>query len=338
VIADLHLDLLLELSWRRYQDRNGDVFTRTWLPLLEAGGVGLQVCPLYVGLDRQPEGSLREALRQVAAFHAAVREQPDRVVAVRGPDDLDAVEYGGSLGLLLALEGVEPFGYDPGTADVFVELGLRMASLTWNRRNPFADGAGEDPTGGLSRLGRELVQQLAARGVVLDLAHASEATFRDVLEAADEAPVLVSHAACRALVDHPRNVNDDQLRELAQRDGLFGVMLQPFVIDPERPTIDRVIDHLEHAAAMMSVEHVALGSDFTARLATVLPPEPPRDDLLLPPGMGLEAAIEGLAGPEDYPALEVALQRRGWSETDAAAVLSGNAFRFLRAALARSRS
>ena len=189
-----------------------------------------------------------------------------------------------------------------------------MASLTWNRRNPFADGAAEDPTGGLSRLGRELVQRLAALGVVLDLAHASAATFRDVLDAAADAPVLVSHAACRALVDHPRNVDDDQLQELAQRDGLLGVMLQPFVIDPERPTIDRVIDHLEHAAAMMGVEHVALGGDFTARLATVLPPEPPRDDLLLPSGMGLEAAIEGLAGPEDYPALETALRRRGWSE------------------------
>ena len=88
-------------------------------------------------------------------------------------------------------------------------------------------------------------------------------------------------------------------------------MLQPFVIDPERPTIDRVIDHLEHAAAMMGVEHVALG-DFTARLATVLPPEPPTRRLAAT-GMGLEAAIEGLAGPEDYPALETALRRRGWS-------------------------
>ena len=338
VVADLHLDLLLELSWRRHESPNGDVFTRTWLPLLEAGGVGLQICPIYVGIDRQPEGALREALRQAAAFHAAVREQPDRVIAVRGRNDLDALERGGSLGLLLALEGVEPFGYDPGTADVFVELGLRMASLTWNRRNAFADGAAEDPTGGLSRLGRELVQHLASLGVVLDLAHASAATFRDVLEAAGEAPLLVSHAACRALVDHPRNLDDDQLQELAQRDGLLGVMLQPFVIDPERPTIDRVIDHLEHAAAMMGVEHVALGGDFTARLATVLPPEPPRDDLLLPPGMGLEAAIEGLAGPEDYPALEVALRRRGWSEPDVAAVLSGNALRFLRAALLRSGS
>jgi microsomal dipeptidase-like Zn-dependent dipeptidase len=65
----------------------------------------------------------------------------------------------------------------------------------------------------------------------------------------------------------------------------------------------------------------------------VLPPEPARDDVLLPPGMGLEAAIEGLAGPEDYPALELALQGRGWSQEHIAAVTSGNALRFLRAAL-----
>jgi membrane dipeptidase len=333
VVADLHLDLLLELAWRRHRARESDVFSRTWLPLLEAGGVRLQVCPMYVDVDRQPEGSLREALGQAAAFHAAVREQQGRAVAIRTADDLDAVERDGKLGLVLALEGVEPFGYDIYSAEAFWELGLRMASLTWNRRNPFADGAAEEDDGGLSRLGGELADRLVELGVVLDLAHASPRTFADVLARTDDAPVLVSHAGCRAVHDHPRNLTDDQLRALAERGGLLGLMLLPLVVGPDRPTIDGAIDHLEHAAEVMGIERVGLGGDFTARLASVLPHEPQPADSLLPPGMGLGAALEGLAGPEDYPALEAALRERGWRDDDVTAVISGNVIRFLRGAL-----
>jgi membrane dipeptidase len=300
VVADLHNDLLLELTWRRHRARESDVFSRTWLPLLDAGGVRLQVCPMYVDIDRQPEGSLREALGQAAAFHAAMREQPDRVVAIRTADDLDAVERDGTIGLVLALEGVEPFGYDLYSAQVFWELGLRMASLTWNRRNPAADGTAEDGDGGLSLLGRELVDRLVELGVVLDLAHASPRTFADVLARTNDAPVLVSHAACRAVHDHPRNLTDDQLQSLAERGGLLGMMLLPLVVDPDRATIDRAIDHLEHAIEVMGIEHVGLGGDFTARLAQ-LPAEPSTAGSLLPAGMDLGAALEGLAGPEGLP-------------------------------------
>jgi membrane dipeptidase len=330
MVADLHLDLLLELAWRRGHGET-DVFARTWGPLLEAGGVRLQVCPVFIEVDRQPEGTLRTALAQVGAFHEAACEQG--TCAVRGRAELDAALDGDSIGLVLALEGVEPFGYDPRTAEVFWELGLRLASLTWNRRNPFADGVAEDEDGGLSRLGRELVDRLVELGVVLDLAHASPRTFADVMEHSGEAPVLVSHAACRAVHDHPRNLADDQLHALAERGGILGMMLLPLVVGLDKPTIDGAIDHLEHAVEVMGVEHVGLGGDFTVRLATELPVEPMPADSLLPPGVGLDSALESLTGPEHYPALELALRARGWSASDAEAVMGGNVIRFLRAAL-----
>jgi membrane dipeptidase len=331
LVADAHLDLLLELAHRRHRLGERDVLARTWLPLLAAGDVRLQVCPVYVDLDRHPEGTLREALAQVACLHEAARENADRVCLVRAGGDLDAVERGERLGLVLALEGVEPFGYDLWSAEVFVELGLRVASLTWNRRNPFADGVADE--GGLSRLGRELVDRLVELGVVLDLAHASRRTFADVLERAAGAPVLVSHAGCRAVHDHPRNLDDAQLRALADAGGLLCAMLIPIAVDPERPTIERACEHLEHAAETIGADRVGLGGDFTRRLAHVLPPTPLPPDGLLPPGMGLEAALEGLAGPEDYPALEAALRDRGWEPAAVEAVMGGNLLRFLRDAL-----
>jgi membrane dipeptidase len=333
VIADAHVDLLLELSYREQRLGEQDVFARTWLPLLEAGGVVLQVCPVYVDAVVQPEGSLREALRQVASFHRALAENPERVTQVRSASDLDAVETGERIGLVLSLEGVEPFGVETWPADVFHELGVRMAALTWNRRNAFSDGAAEDG-GGLSRLGRELVDRLVGLGVVLDLAHASTGAFAEIIERADGAPVIYSHGGCRSVHETPRNLDDAQLRALGSAGGLFGLMLHPLAIDPVERTIERVVDHLEHAVSVMGVEQVCLGGDFTARLWEAMPPPPETKDGLAPPGLRPGAGIDGLTGPEGYPRLVEALAARGWAEHDVEAVTSRNLLRFLRRALA----
>ena len=203
------------------------------------------------------------------ACYAPRATTPSRVVQVRTVADLDAVERGERIGLMLSLEGVEQFGYETWPAETFWELGMRMAGLTWNRRNPFADGAAEE--GGLSRLGRTLVDVFVELGVVLDLAHASPGAFAEILDRTGDAPVLCSHAGCRALNDHPRNLDDEQMRELAGRGGLLGLMLHPLAIGHESRTIDRVIDHLEHAVDMMGADRVCLGGDFTTRLWEVLP-------------------------------------------------------------------
>jgi membrane dipeptidase len=331
-VADAHTDLLLELSYRERRLGERDVFARTWLPLLEQGGVGLQVCPVYVDASVQPEGSLREALAQVASFHRALRESPARLVQVREAADLAAVESGERIGLLLSLEGVEQFGVETWPADVFHELGMRMAGLTWNRRNAFADGAAED-AGGLSRLGRELVDRLVSLGVIVDLAHASAGTFAEVVERVTGAPLVCSHGGCRAVHDTPRNLDDGQLRLLADAGGLFGLMLHPLAIDPIERTIARVVDHLEHAAEVMGVGRVCLGGDFTRRLWEAMPPPPETRDGLMPEGLRPGAGIDGLTGPECYPALVAALRERGWAGEDVDAVTGGNLLRFLRGAL-----
>jgi membrane dipeptidase len=331
VIADAHLDLLLELGHRELRFGETGSFARTWLPLLEAGGVGLQVCPVFVELERQPEGTLREALGQATCLLRAVRENSERVVQVRTRSDLDVAERGERIGLMLSLEGVEQFGYETWPAETFWELGMRMAGLTWNRRNPFADGAAED--GGLSRLGRALVDELVGLGVILDLAHASPATFDEIIARAAGAPVMCSHAACRSVNDHPRNLTDDQLRAVAAADGLFGLMLHPLAIGHEQRTLARVVDHLEHAAGVIGVDRLCLGGDFTTRLSEVMPPMPEPADGLMPAGLKAGVGIEGLKGPEDYPALLAALADRGWRDADIAAVACGNLVGFLRRAL-----
>ncbi len=331
MIADAHLDLLLELAHRELRFGERETFGRTWLPLLEQGGVGLQVCPVFVELAYQPEGALREALGQATLLIRAARENPERVVHVRSRGDLDDVEGGTRIGLVLSLEGVEQFGYETWPAETFYELGMRMAGLTWNRRNPFSDGAADE--GGLSRLGRVLVDRLVELGVIVDLAHASPAAFSEILGRVGAAPLICSHAACRAVNDHPRNLTDEQLRALADAGGLLGLMIHPLAIDHEQRTVDRVVEHLEHAVELMGASRVCLGGDFTTRLAQVLPPMPEPADGLRPDGLAPGAGIEGLKGPEDYPALVAALRARGWKAEDVDAVCSANLLDLLRRAL-----
>ena len=247
----------------------------------------------------QPEGSLREALSLVAAFQNAVRENAERVVQVTGPADLDAVESGGRIGLMLALEGVECFGVETWPADVFHALGVRMAGLTWNRRNPFADGAAEEG-GSLVAARRELVDRLVSLGVILDLAHASRGVYAEILERAAGAPVLCSHGGCRGVFDTPRNLDDDQSRALAEAGGLFGLMLHPIAIGPEQRTIDGVIDHLDHAVSVMASTGSASAAIASAWEA--MPPPPMTKDGL-PPGLTPGLGIEALTGPEHYPSL-----------------------------------
>jgi len=325
VIADAHLDLLLELAHRERRGETG-TFARHWLPKLRAGGVALQVCVLYAdpGTD-----AAAEVLGQIEVFERALAENPDDVVAVRSHADLDDPR----LGLMLALEGCEALGGDPGELARFHSRGVRMLSLTWNLANAFASGTADPDGAGLTARGRGLLALMEELRVVLDLSHASERTFWQALEAYS-GPVLVTHAACRAVTDHPRNLSDEQLRALAVRDGVVGLMLIPLAIDPERLTLDRACDHAEHAAEVMGAERVALGGDFTRQIAhavgTTLPPE----QLLT--ALPLDAALEGLAGPEDYPALVAALRARGWDGERLAGILGGNLLRLLRRALPAS--
>jgi membrane dipeptidase len=319
-IVDAHNDLLLELDHRRGEP---GVFGRRWLGRLRAGGVAVQVCPVFAAEPEWAPDALRRTLGQVAAFDRAVREHADAVVAVERRADLDAALEGGRIGLMLSMEGVEALGDDPALIDVYWRLGVRMVSLTHNPSNAFAAGLDAADDRGLSALGRELVQRLVELGCAIDLAHASSRTFDDVLELVGSAPVLVSHAACRAVHDVARNLDDDQLRALAARGGVLGMMALPFVVDPTQPTIERVVDHIEHAVDVAGIDHVGLGADFIAQVGEAIPG-------LLPDG---DWEIENLRGPDGYPALVDALERRGFPADAIAQIAGGNLLRLLGRAL-----
>jgi membrane dipeptidase len=320
VIVDAHSDLLLELVVREGEGRSPELvlrrgrerlFERYWLPRLEAGGVGLQICPLYAATA--PPADMRDwAVAQEAEFARAVAENADRVCQVRTRADLDDAR----LRLMLSMEGLEPLEGDGDAFEEWYGRGVRMASLTWNGANDFAGGI-DTPAQGLTDDGRSLVRRFGELGVVLDLAHASDRTWHDVLEAG--VPFSVTHAGCRAVLDVPRNLADWQLEALAQQGGVLGMMAIAFVVDPEAPTLSRWLDHVDHAVGVMGVEHVGLGADFVDQV--------PASETKF------QLGLEDFTGPEDYPALVTALRGRGYDGERLEAILSGNWLRVLRETL-----
>ena len=176
------------------------------------------------------------------------------------------------------------------------------------------------------------MRRLGELGVILDLAHASEQTWRDVMS--EGVPFSVTHAGCRAVCDHPRNLADWQLQAVAECGGVVGMMAIPFTVHHESPTFSRWLDHFDHAVAVMGIEHVGLGVDFIDQATPI------ERDLAVPPDPAtvgrrkVRLALEDFAGPEDYPALVSALRHRGYDGERLAAILSANWLRLLRAAFA----
>ncbi|MBS1676435.1 MAG: dipeptidase [Actinobacteria bacterium] len=329
---DAHNDLLNELVVR---SREPNPFGRYYLEELRAGGVRLQVCPIYLFWDQVGERSLRSTMENVQAWRRAAADNPGEVVLVRSHEDLELARETDRIGLLLSFEGVEPIGNDPSLIEPFVELGVRMVGLTHFQRNLYADGNGEPPQGGLSTLGRLLVTRLQELGVIIDLAHASDGTFADVLEVATEAPVVVSHTACRSLHEIPRNITDDQMRAVAARDGVVGLFPMPMFLGADLDcSLDRFVEHIQHAVEVVGIEHVGLGGDFISRLLVC----PGLGVERIPPWLGVNfdqmaLVVDGIDGPRGYPTLAAELERRGLAEGEVAAIMGGNFMRVLERAL-----
>jgi membrane dipeptidase len=144
--------------------------------------------------------------------------------------------------------------------NLFASLGVRVIQLTYNRRELFGDGCLEAGNAGLSQLGLDAVLRLNELKVLVDLAHCGQQTTADAIEHS-KVPVAISHTGCQALANLPRNKRDVELRRMAERGGVVGIYLMPFLTPGRQPTADDVIQHIEHALQVCGEDHVGIGSD-----------------------------------------------------------------------------
>ncbi|MFP3324000.1 dipeptidase [Planococcus sp. SIMBA_160] len=305
-IVDTHCDALLKLQAAKRNELfqgqplrflDGEELDTNFLRL-QQGGVKVQFFAVFVHPELPDNEKWQHCLEQIDLFYSEVLRQP-LMKHIRNWADIDRLGPG-EIGAVLALEGADAFGNDLVKLRHLYRLGVLSLGLTWNFANLCADGVGEPRGGGLTLLGKQVVQLNNEHRVFTDVSHLSRAGFWEVMELADYP--MASHSNARKLCEHPRNLDDGQIEAMFSRNGLIDAVFCPKFINPasQQATIEDLLRHIDHLCALGGERHIGLGSDFD----------------------GISAHVTGLEDASAYPNLIEALQKR-YSETQ----VEGFAFR-----------
>jgi membrane dipeptidase len=310
------------------------------------GGLGALVFVSWVDpkfIERGPHGAKDRTVGLLREFHRLIERHPERVGFAGNSDQLESLRARGALAGIPGIEGGHSIENSLDELERFFAHGIRVMTLVWNNHLTWIrscqSGAGSEVPDGLSSFGVEVVERMNELGMVVDLSHAGRQAFFDALDASDQ-PVIASHSGCNKIRQHQRNLDDDQLRALAQNGGVVGIVFCTAFLDAEardedarvresqvfkalastneaeqwvreseflqreaRPlSIERVLDHACHAIEIAGVDHVGVGSDYD----------------------GIQRTPQGLESAACYMNFAEGLMRRGLSLDDVRKVLGGN--------------
>ncbi|MFC4103489.1 dipeptidase [Paenibacillus xanthanilyticus] len=304
--VDFHCDVLWKLledetlSFEHEPSGRLDVT----LSRLREAGAGLQTFAIFISSTKST--NMAPILKSIDLFYEKVLACPD-MMHIQTKEDLENAEQSGRIGALLSLEGADGLQGDMAMLRILYRLGVRACGLTWNNANWGADGATEPRAGGLTRKGLEFVQECNRLGILLDVSHLSEKSFWDMADATTQ-PLIASHSNVKALCDHPRNLNDDQIRALIAMDGRIGFTYVPqFIVRDGNASVSDCVKHIEHMCELGGESHIMLGSDFD----------------------GIDSHVNGLAHPGELYRFREALHKL-YKEETVSGFLRDNAFTFLR--------
>ena len=321
----LTVDTHIDIPWPTGPDPFTDSTRRVDLPKMQRGGVSVGFFVAYVPQARRsPETEAAAFERAIAMLHSIrgmgrTQNGIDARVSVT-VEDIAATRRDQALSVALAVENGFAVGTDLTRLAQFRALGARYLTLTHNGHNALADSAIPRPDlgdaqqehGGLSPLGREAVAELNRLGMLVDVAHVSREAMLQATQAS-RTPVVSTHSCIRALCDHPRNMDDEQLDTLRDIGGVIQITAVPGFLRSggraDQVTVADFVNHIDYAVQRIGIDHVGIGSDFDG-------------------GGG----FSGWHDAGESANLTVELVRRGYSETEIAALWGGNFLRVLRIA------
>ena len=266
------------------------------------------------------------SMRAIAQWKQWLREHADILTQVYAVDDIRRAKREGKVGIILGWQNSVGFGEDLRLIPLFRELGLRIVQLTYHTANMAGSGCLESFDGGLTDFGRDLVAALNREGILIDLSHVGTKTSADTILASKK-PVAYTHCAPKTLKDHPRNKSDDELRLIAQHDGMVGVtMFPPFMRRGNDSSLDDYLDAIEHTINVCGEDHVGIGTDFTQDVT-----DEGMQYFVHDKGYGRRLLeIKEVVNPmqfariEQYPNLTAGMERRKWGERRIRKVLGEN--------------
>lgn len=321
---------------------------QTDLPRLKRGGVGGQFWSVWIPADVIGPRAVEMTLEQIDRVHRLVAAHPDRLAMARTAEDIRRLSRSGRIASLIGVEGGHQIDGRLSVLRQYKALGVAYLTLTHGRSLAWADSSTDAAiANGLTPFGRTVVAEMNRIGMIVDVAHVSDATMTAVLDTS-KAPVIASHSDARALADVPRNIPDALLRRISAGGGVVMVNCYPAFLSsdwrawdakrtayarsvgvpanvygprspapliawdaanpPPRVTAAMVADHIEHIARVAGRGAVGFGGDYDGINGT---------------------GPEGMTGVDGYPLVLAELVRRGWSDADLMRLTSGNILRVM---------
>ena len=282
------------------------------LPKMTDGRLDASIMVAYIPQGERSAQGYREAFtlaqKKLDQIEALTRAYPHLLGLASNPDDLLRFKAQGIKAIMRGIENGYAIGRDLSLLSHFRQMGVVYMTLCHNGDNDICDSArGHAEHGGLSAFGQEVVREMNALGMMIDMSHAAESSFYDAL-ALSQAPIVCSHSSSRALCSHPRNLTDDQMKALAAQGGVAQVTLyHGFLRHEGEATVLDALDHLHHMVQVMGPEHVGIGTDFDG-----------------------DGGVRGLKDASELIGFTRQLLRRRYSESDLQGIWGGNFLRVMR--------
>lgn len=363
---DSHLDTPASLDlpgWSIGHEHDvGSDYTQVDLPRMRKGGLDGGFWAIYTSQGPLTFEGFREArdfaIMRGVSIRQMVAADPDNFQLALEARDAARIAAAGKRIVYMSMENAYPLGEDISLLKTFYDMGVRVAGFTHFAHNQFADSS-TDPSkkpryGGLSPLGKELLKEMNRLGIVPDASHSSDQALDDLL-ALSTTPIVLTHSGCKAVFDHPRNIDDDRLKALAAKGGViqmnaYGTYLRAIRPNPERQKALTALFREQRDGAGLGrekreallarrqeIDRVhpdtdrATFDDFMAHLLHALRVAGP-DHV----GIGLDwdggGGVVGMEDVADVPKITAALRKAGYAQADIAKIWSGNVLRVLAAA------
>lgn len=241
---------------------------RVNLPRMIEGKLDVACIVAYLKQEARDDESLRLATDKASRIIREIKRQVEEYTEIAEiaytPADVLRIKQAGKKAFMIGIENGYALGKDLANVGRFQEMGAVYITLCHNGDNDLCDSAkGNNEWNGLSPLGKEAVREMNRTGVMVDVSHASEKTFYDVIKES-RYPIIASHSSARSLYDHPRNLTDEQLMALAENGGVAQVCLYGGFLHAEesKATIHDAVEHICYMAELIGTDHIGIGSDF----------------------------------------------------------------------------
>lgn len=317
---------------------------------LREGRLGAQWWSVYVSAHISEPEAVKQTMEQVDFVYRMAEKYPDTFEMAYSADDVERIFESGKIASLIGMEGGHSINNSLAVLRMFYNLGARYMTITHSRTLDWVDAAGDDPQhDGLTEFGEEVIREMNRLGMLVDLSHVTPATMENAIRVSD-APVMFSHSNTRAVADHPRNVPDDVLQMIPEKDGVVMVtFVESFTSEelrryyaerngyrakveslyPDQPevasekmrewmeanempksTLEQVADHIDHIRDQIGTDYIGVGGDYD----------------------GISSLPLGLEDVSTYPELFAELLSRGYTEEELENIAGLNMLRVMRKA------